>query len=78
MIVPLQRKHPEGTRCGAPTGASSWAVVLAAGFYLLMLTMAARANDPVALMQTVGEVSGVAGGLSVVMIIFGLIGRKTP
>jgi hypothetical protein len=27
-------------------------------------------------MRTVGEVSGVVGGISLVMIVFGLIGRK--
>jgi len=29
-------------------------------------------------MQTVGQVSGVVGGISIVMIIFGLIGKKAP
>jgi hypothetical protein len=35
-------------------------------------------NDPVALMRTVGDVSGAVGGLSLVMIVFGLVGRKAP
>ncbi len=50
--------------------------VLALGFYYLMLTSASRSTDPVALMQTVGTVSGVAGGIGLVMIVLGLIGRK--
>ena len=51
-------------------------MVLALGFFLFMLTMAPKSNDPAALMQTVGTVTGVAGGISVVMIIVGLIGKK--
>jgi nitrate reductase gamma subunit len=51
-------------------------IALAAGFFLFMLGMAKQSNDPVALMQTVGGVSGGVGGLGVVMAIFGLIGRR--
>jgi len=51
-------------------------IVLAILFYLFMLSTAPKSNDPVALMQTVGTVSGVVCGLAVVMIIFGLIGKK--
>ena len=51
-------------------------IVLALGFYLFMLTVASQSTDPVALMQTVGTVSGVVGGISVAMIITGLIGKK--
>jgi preprotein translocase subunit SecF len=50
--------------------------VLALGFYLFMLTTASKSTDPVALIQTVGTVSGVAGGISLAMIIIGLIGKK--
>lgn len=49
---------------------------LALGFYYFMLTSANKSTDPVALMQTVGTVSGVAGGIGFVMIVFGLIGKK--
>jgi hypothetical protein len=52
-------------------------IVLAVLFYLFMLSTAPKSNDPVALMQTVGTVSGVIGGLAVVMILVGLIGKKT-
>ena len=50
--------------------------VIAIAFFFLMLSIASKSTDPVALMQTVGTVSGVVGGLSLAMIIFGLIGKK--
>jgi hypothetical protein len=53
-------------------------LVLAVLFFLSMRDMTLWSNDPVALMRTVGEVSGVVGGVSLVMIVFGLIGRKAP
>lgn len=51
-------------------------IVLAVAFYFFMLSMAPRSNDPKALMQTVGQVAGAVGGLSLAMIIIGLIGKK--
>ena len=51
--------------------------VIAIAFFFFMLSIASKSNDPVALMQTVGMVSGVVGGLSLTMIIIGLIGKKT-
>jgi hypothetical protein len=51
-------------------------IAASAGFFFCMGTMAPRSNDPVALMQTVGQVSGVVGAIAVLMIIFGLIGKK--
>lgn len=48
----------------------------ALAFFFYMLSIASRSNDPVALMQTVGTVSGTVGGISVVMIVIGLIGKK--
>ncbi len=53
-------------------------LVLAVLFFLNMRDMTPWSNDPVALMRTVGEVSGAVGGISVAMIVFGLIGRKAP
>jgi hypothetical protein len=41
-----------------------------------MSSIASTSNDPVALMQTVGAVTGVVVGISVVMIIMGLIGKR--
>ena len=52
-------------------------IVIAAAFYFFMLSIASKSNDPAALMQTVGTVAGVVGGLSLAMIIIGLIGKKT-
>lgn len=41
-----------------------------------MLTFATKSTDPVAVMQTVGTVDGVVVGISVAMIIIGLVGKK--
>ena len=51
-------------------------IAASAGFFFYMGTMAPRSNDPVALMQTVGQVSGAVGAIALVMLIFGLIGKK--
>ena len=51
-------------------------IAAGAGFFFGMLTIAPRSNDPVELMRTVGQVSGAVGGLGIVMVIFGLIGRR--
>jgi hypothetical protein len=51
-------------------------IVMALGFYFFMLSIAPTSNDSVTLMQTVGTVSGAAIGISLVMIIIGLIGKK--
>jgi len=51
-------------------------IVMALGFYFFMLSIASTSTDPAALMQTVGTVSGAAVGISLVMIIIGLIGKK--
>jgi hypothetical protein len=53
-------------------------LALAVLFFLSMRDMTPWSNDPAALMRTVGEVSGAAAGISLVMIAFGLIGRKAP
>ena len=50
--------------------------LLAVGFYFFMLSTAAQSTDPAGLMQTVGTVSGVVIGISLVMVIAGLIGKK--
>ena len=51
-------------------------IVLALGFYFFMQSTAPTSNDPAALMQAVGSVSGAALGLSLVLIVLGLIGKK--
>jgi hypothetical protein len=50
--------------------------LIALGFYFFMLSIASTSTDPVALMQTVGGVAGAVIGISLVMVILGLIGRK--
>ena len=51
-------------------------IFMAVGFFFFMLSTAPKSNDPAALMQTVGTVAGVVSGLSLVLIIIGLIGKK--
>ena len=51
-------------------------VIIALGFFVFMRSIASTSNDPVSLMQTVGTVTGVVTGISVVMIIAGLIGKR--
>jgi multidrug resistance efflux pump len=51
-------------------------IVLALGFYFFMLSIASQSTDAVTLMQTVGTVTGAVAGISVSMIIIGLIGKK--
>jgi hypothetical protein len=51
-------------------------IVLAAVFFLGMMTMIPHSNDPVGMMREVGEVSGGLCGLSLVMIVVGLVGKK--
>jgi len=51
-------------------------IIIAVAFYFFMLSVASKSNDPAALMQTVGQVAGAVGGLSLVMIIIGLFGKK--
>ena len=51
-------------------------IVIALVFFLFMQSIASASNDPATLMQTVGTVAGVVGGISLVLIIIGLIGKK--
>jgi len=51
-------------------------LILAVGFFLFMSSIASTSTDPVELMRTVGSVSGTVGGISAVLILFGLIGKK--
>lgn len=49
---------------------------LALVFVLVMMSLAPQSTDPQALMETVGATAGVVVGISVAMIIYGLIGKK--
>ena len=51
-------------------------IVLALAFFVGMMGMAPKSNDPVSLMRTVGEVVGVVAGISLAMIAVGLVGRR--
>jgi len=51
-------------------------IIMALGFYFFMLSQAQNSTNPAALMQTVGSVSGAAVGISLVMILIGLIGKN--
>ncbi len=63
----------------------NWRVVIVGGvliglalvFVLVMMGLAPQSTDPQALMETVGATAGVVIGVSVAMIIYGLIGKKT-
>jgi len=50
--------------------------LLAIGFFFFMLSIASTSTDPAAVLQTVGTVSGAAVGISLVLILLGLIGKK--
>jgi hypothetical protein len=41
-----------------------------------MTPMARSSTDPVEFMRLIGQVSGVVGGVSIALILFGLIGKK--
>jgi hypothetical protein len=56
--------------------AGGLAIGLAVIFFVVMLGMAPKSNDPASMMQTVGQVSGVVGGIGLVMLIFGFAGKK--
>jgi multidrug resistance efflux pump len=51
-------------------------IALAVGFFFFMSLMAPQSTDPAELMRIVGQVSGAVIGISVVMIVLGLIGKK--
>ena len=51
-------------------------LILAIGFFLFMSSIASTSTDPVELMRTVGSVSGVVGGISIILILLGLVGKK--
>ena len=51
-------------------------LILAIGFFLFMSSIASTSTDPVELMRTVGSASGVVGGISIILILLGLVGKK--
>jgi hypothetical protein len=57
-------------------GTEASMIVLTAGFFLYMMTAAPWSDDPVAMMQTVGAVSGAVGAVGLAMAIYGLVRRR--
>jgi hypothetical protein len=51
-------------------------VALAGLFFLGMMSMAGKSHDPVAMMRTVGQVSGVVGALGLLLAGLGMVGKK--
>jgi len=51
-------------------------LLMAVAFFLLMLSVATRSNDPAEMFRTVGSASGVVGGLALMMIAGGLRGKR--
>ncbi len=51
-------------------------LVLAVGFFFFMSTIAPTSLDPEEMMRIVGGASGTVGGIGLVFILFGLIGKK--
>jgi len=51
-------------------------IILALGFYFFMLSIASQSTDPATLAQIAGQAAGVVVGISLVMIVVGLIGKK--
>jgi hypothetical protein len=58
----------------ALTGAGLVAAAIV--FFLYFMSIASTSNDPKALMETVGQVAGVASAIGIVMIVLGLRGRN--
>lgn len=57
--------------------AGTFLLILAIGFFLLMMTMAPKSNDPVELMRTVGTVSGVCSAIAIWLMAIGWL-KKRP
>ena len=51
-------------------------MAMAVGFFFIMSAFAPQSMDPVEMMRIVGQVSGTMIGISLVLILIGLIGKK--
>jgi hypothetical protein len=47
-------------------------------FFLWAGAMASKSTDPAEMMRISGQVSGVASGLALFLVILGLVGKKPP
>ena len=52
-------------------------IILAVTFFFIMAANAGISTDPQELLQLSGRYAGIVIGVSVAMIIYGLIGKKT-
>jgi hypothetical protein len=57
-------------------GGGVFLMILAVVFYFIMILNASASTDPAELMRFVGQLSGGAIGISVVLILIGFIGKK--
>lgn len=57
--------------------AGCFLITVALGFYFFMLSIAPNSTDPVMAMQIAGRVTGIVTGVSIVIILVGLIGKKS-
>jgi uncharacterized membrane protein len=81
FIASRKRDWNEGAQ---PMRQKNWRIVIvgsvllffALAFFLFFLSIASESTDPAALMRIVGTVAGVLGGLGIVMILLGMIGKK--
>ena len=64
------------TRNWRVISAGVFLIILALVFYFIMSANAGSSTDPAELMRLTGTISGAAIGLSIAMIIIGLIGKK--
>ncbi len=54
-----------------------FAVAVGAIFFIVaMIWLAPQSNDPAEVMRIAGQASGVAIGIGLVMLLFGIIGKK--
>lgn len=52
-------------------------LILAAGaFFLEMKGLASRSHDPVEMMKTVGQASGVAAAIGLFLLALGMVGKR--
>lgn len=52
-------------------------IILAVAFFFIMAANAGMSTDPQELMRLSGRYAGIVIGVSVAMIVYGLIGKKT-
>ena len=65
------------TRSAGLIRGGAFAIAVGAIFFVIaMIWLAPASNDPVEVMRIAGQASGVAVGIGLVMLLFGIIGKK--